>query len=100
GHGARLSIRPDAPALVEALLGLAPPGWDEDHLADEILSAGGADSLAAWYFAVQRLARHGLVSRTVLSGERRLATLVPVSTTPVMLGGPDAVPPEGRCQVW
>src|SRR6516165_476720 len=59
GHGVRLSIRPDDPCLVEALLGLAPPGWDEDHLADQILSAGSAESLAAWYYAVQRLARRG-----------------------------------------
>jgi SagB-type dehydrogenase family enzyme len=96
GHGVRLLIRPVDPTLAEALLGLAPPGWDEDHLADEILSAGGADGLAAWYYAVQRLARRGLVSRSVLSGERRLATLVPVSTTPVMLGRPGPVPPGRR----
>jgi SagB-type dehydrogenase family enzyme len=92
----RLSIRPEDQSLVEALLGLAPPGWNEDHLADEILSANGADSLAGWYYAVQRLARRGLVSRTVLSGGRRLATLVPVTTTPVMLGRPEPVPPERR----
>jgi SagB-type dehydrogenase family enzyme len=96
GHGVRLSIRPDDPALVEALLRLAPPGWDEDHLADGILSAGGADSLARWHYAIQRLSRRGLVSRTVLSGERRLATMVPVCTMPVMLGRQDPVPPGRR----
>jgi SagB-type dehydrogenase family enzyme len=96
GHGLRLLMRPVHPAVAEALLRLAPPGCDADLLADEILSAGGAESLAAWYYTVERLERRGLVNRTVRSGERRLATLMAVSTTPVMFGRPDHVPPRRR----
>src|SRR5262249_16794772 len=96
GHGVRLSIRAEDPCLVDALLELAPPGRDEDQVAEEILSAGGGHSLAAWYYAIERLAQRGLVSRSVVSDGRRLATLRPVSTAPVILGRPDPVPPERR----
>ena len=92
----RLLFRPDDPAMVGALLGLAPPGRDEDELADAILEAGGTHSLAAWYYAVQKLARHGLLTRTVLVDGRRLVTLLPVSALPAMAERLDPVPPGRR----
>ena len=44
-------LRP-VPAVADALLRLAPPGEDEDRLADLVLAAG-PKALAGWYYALQ-----------------------------------------------
>jgi SagB-type dehydrogenase family enzyme len=78
--GSRLLWRLD-PSIVTALQRLAPPGEEEDRLAEFVLGAGGAGALAEWYYALQRLAQRGLICRTVQTDGRRLATLLPIAPT-------------------
>jgi SagB-type dehydrogenase family enzyme len=75
---AAILLRP-APAVAEALFQLAPPGFDEDRLADLVLAADPR-ALAGWYYALQVVATRGLVCRSVWASGRRLATLL--SATP------------------
>jgi SagB-type dehydrogenase family enzyme len=76
GPGAGVALRHLAPAVVAALGRLAPPGEDEDRLTEYVLRAG---ALPAWYYALQGLARRGLVCRALAVDGRRLATLLPTS---------------------
>ena len=57
---------------------LTPPGEDEDLLAESVLSAGGADSLAQWFYCVKKLGQRGLIRRSLCMGDELLATLVPL----------------------
>ena len=79
GPGTRVVLRQLAPAVAAALRRLAPPGDDEDRLADFVLGDGGAGALAGWYYCLQGLARRGLVARAVQDDGRRLATLLPTA---------------------
>ena len=74
GAGTRMTFRPD-PVVADALFQLAPPGEDEDRLADIVLAAG-PKALAGWYYALQVVAGRGLVCRSVWASGRRLTTLV------------------------
>ena len=71
GAGTRLILRP-VPAVADALFQLAPPGEDEDRLADLVLAAG-PKALAGWYYALQVLAGRGLLCRSVWASGHRLA---------------------------
>lgn len=81
GHGVRVSIRPAGAAIVDAILGLAPPGGDEERIAEAVLEAGGPEALASWYYAVERLERRGMLARTLVADGRPIASLVPMITT-------------------
>ncbi len=81
GHGVRVSIRPAGAAIVDAILGLAPRGGDEERLAEAVLEAGGPEALASWYYAVERLERRGLLARTLVADGRPIASFVPMTTT-------------------
>lgn len=96
GRDVRLLLNPEAPTLADALLRLAPPGWDEDGVADAILEAAGPDTLAAWYYAVNRLARRGLLCRSVESGERRLASMISITSSPVAMDRASPLPAGKR----
>lgn len=76
-HGA-IGLRQLAPPLATAFDQLAPPGADEERLAQQILETAGAGALAQWYYLLQRLARHGLLCRVIEMERRRLATLLPI----------------------
>ncbi len=92
GPGGRVVLRNPAPALAAALLRLTPPGEDEDRIVDDILTAGGPEALAGWYFRLQGLAGRGFVSRSAQIDGRRLATLLP--TTASFRFSPTLVPPD------
>ena len=79
GEGAGIILRPP-PAVANALLRLAPPGEDEERLADLVLAAG-PKALAGWFYALQALADRGLVWRSVWANGRRLATLRSLSSS-------------------
>ncbi len=79
GPGVAFDLKPLAPPVLGALTLLDAPGEDEDKLGDCVLREGGPEALAGWYFALQRLARRGLVVRSVCDGGVPLATLVPLS---------------------
>jgi SagB-type dehydrogenase family enzyme len=74
GAGESVILRP-VPVVADALFQLAPPGEDEDRLADLVLAAG-PKALAGWYYALQVLATRGLVCRSVWASGQRLASLV------------------------
>lgn len=99
GHGVRLSFRADDPAVAESLLGLVPPGGDENRLADSLIEAAGPDSLARWYHAVERLSGRGLLCRSIRDPRGPLATLVPVSTSTGPGGPTMALSRLGRCRL-
>ena len=92
GEAIRIVIRP-APAVANALLQLAPPGEDEDSLADQVLAAG-PEALAGWYYALQKVAGSGLICRSVWVTGRRLATLLYASPSFRMVE--TTVPPTRR----
>ncbi len=77
GEGTRVILRP-VPAVANALLRLAPPGEDEDGLAD-IVHAADPQALAAWYYTLQFVNGRGLVCRSVWASGRRLVTLLSAS---------------------
>jgi SagB-type dehydrogenase family enzyme len=77
GESSRMILRP-VPSVADALLQLAPPGEDEERLADLVLAAGSR-ALAGWYYALQLVADRGLVCRSVWANGRRLATLLSAS---------------------
>jgi SagB-type dehydrogenase family enzyme len=80
GPGGRVSLRRVAPVLLDALSRLAPPGEDEDRLA-ELVRGDGNGSLTRWCYFLERLSRRGLVCRTVHAYGVRLATLVALSAS-------------------
>jgi oxazoline/thiazoline dehydrogenase len=88
---ARMILRPE-PAVAAALHRLAPPGENEDRLADRIV-ATGPKALAGWYYALQVLGGRGLLCRSVWASDRRLATLL--SASPSLTMREDAIP-DGR----
>jgi SagB-type dehydrogenase family enzyme len=80
GPGGRVSLRSIAPAHLEALGRLDPPGEEEDRLA-ELIQDGGNGSLARWYYYLECLSRRGLLCHCAQANGTRLATLVPVSSS-------------------
>ena len=92
GEGTRIILRP-VPAVARALLQLAPPGQDENVLADLVLAAG-PEALAGWYYVLQIVASRGLISQSVWASGRRLATLLYASPSFTM--DEATVSPTGR----
>ncbi len=80
GPGGRVSLQGVAPALLDALRRLGPPGEDEDRLV-ELVRGGGNGALSRWYYFLERLGRRGLLSHAVHASGTRLATLVAVSAS-------------------
>jgi SagB-type dehydrogenase family enzyme len=78
GPGGRVSVRQAAPALLEALARLEPPGEDEARLAERA-GAGGGAALARWYYCLEHLSRRGLLCHAAQADGRRLATLVAIA---------------------
>jgi SagB-type dehydrogenase family enzyme len=77
GPGARIVVKPLAPEIFAALERLAPPGEDEERLAELILAKGTVDSLARWYYHVEQLRKRGLIRCSLRADARPLATLCP-----------------------
>ncbi len=77
GPDARIVLKPLAPEIFAAMQRLAPPGADEEQLAESILAAGTVDSLARWYYHVDQLRQRGLICRSLHADGRPLATLFP-----------------------
>ena len=82
GPGARIALRPVAPEIMAAMERLAPPGEEEDALADSVLANGSIESLARWFYSVNQLRERGLVRRTLHADDRPIATLVPLCRAP------------------
>jgi SagB-type dehydrogenase family enzyme len=78
GPHSRLALREIRPEMLAALERLSPAGEHEERLADAVLAAGGAESLARWFYCIKQLSQHGLLHRSLCVGEKPLATLVPV----------------------
>jgi SagB-type dehydrogenase family enzyme len=78
GPTSRVTLRPDALTTRDALLRFAPPGEDEELLAD--LAADGNGGLSLWYYYLGCLARRGLVRYSLHADGKHLATLSPVSS--------------------
>jgi SagB-type dehydrogenase family enzyme len=75
----RLTFRRIAPSLSVALQHLAQHGEYEDRLQERVLQEGGVEALAKLSYYLERLDRHGLLLRSVCSGDTTLMTLVPTS---------------------
>jgi SagB-type dehydrogenase family enzyme len=73
------SVQHPTPAIRDALLTLATTGDYEHRLTEGILRSEGIEALATFYYYLQFFSRLRLLERSVLSGDDRLATLVPVS---------------------
>ncbi len=80
GPSGRVSLRPAAPVLLDALRRLDPPGEDE-HRLTELVRGVGNDCLARWYYYLECLIRRGLLGYSVVARGTRLATLVAVSSS-------------------
>jgi oxazoline/thiazoline dehydrogenase len=80
GPRGRVSLRRAAPALLDALRRCAPPGEDEDRLA-ELVQRDGGSSLTRWYYYLERLSQRGLLCHCAHADGARLATLVAVSSS-------------------
>ncbi len=87
GPGARITLRPLRPEIFAALEQLAPPGKDEERLAESILAADTSDSLAHWYYHLNQLRQRGLIRRSLYADGKLLATVSPLCR---------AVPPMSR----
>ena len=80
GPSGRVSLRPVAPVLLDALRRLDPPGEDEQRLT-ELVGGVGNDCLPRWYYYLECLIRRGLLCYSVVAKGTRLATLVAVSSS-------------------
>jgi len=78
GPKGRVTLRDLEPEVLAALHRLAPPGADEDTLADAV-GALGHGALPRWLYYLDRLTRRGLIGRSAHESGTRLATLVTVS---------------------
>jgi SagB-type dehydrogenase family enzyme len=78
GPGGRVTLSQVAPVLAEAIRRCAPPGETEDRLA-ELVRAGGAGTLARWFYYLERLSQRGHICNCVQLNGTRLATSVAVS---------------------
>lgn len=95
--GSRFALRRPRPEIIDAMRRLTPPGEDENLLAESVLTAGGADSLARWLHCLKELGHRGLIRQSLCVGERPLATLVPVAgmAPPRVERGVDSRAPRG-----
>lgn len=82
GDGSTTVLRDLNPIVAQALSRF-DPGIDENQTADELIRAEGPVALARWYQILGRLARRGLIDRSVVLEGKRLATQCPTATTPV-----------------
>lgn len=87
GPRARIVCRPLNPELFAALKRLAPPGEDEEQLAEFVLNSGTVESLARWYFHLDQLQQRGMIRRTLHADGTPLATWLPLGQTPQKTGG-------------
>ncbi|HEY3967708.1 MAG TPA: SagB family peptide dehydrogenase [Planctomycetaceae bacterium] len=78
GRGMRVELRRLTPDVLAALERLAPPGEDEERLAESILAGGNVDSLARWHYHVNHLRQRGLIRRSLYADGKRLATVSPL----------------------
>ncbi|QJW93689.1 SagB family peptide dehydrogenase [Frigoriglobus tundricola] len=78
GPKGRVTLRDLEPEVIAALHRLAPPGADEDALADAV-GAIGNGALPRWFYYLDRLTRRGLIGRSAHESGTRLATLFAVS---------------------
>jgi SagB-type dehydrogenase family enzyme len=78
GPGVRVSLRPVAGSIRDALLRLAPPGGDQDRLSEHIRGDGDG-AMARWFYFLEHLTQRGLLRHAVHANENCLATLVAVS---------------------
>ncbi|MHB1558433.1 MAG: SagB family peptide dehydrogenase [Isosphaeraceae bacterium] len=95
GHGLRVSMRLAGAVIVDAILGLASPGGDEERTEADLLEAGGPTALASWYYAIERLERRGLLVRSLVANGRPIASLVPMTTTLAPPAGVAVFPTAG-----
>ncbi|HET6879347.1 MAG TPA: SagB family peptide dehydrogenase [Pirellulales bacterium] len=77
GPRSRLALREPRSEILAALRRLSPPGEHEERLADAVLTAGGAESLARWFYCINQLNERGLIRRSLWVGEKPLATIAP-----------------------
>ena len=78
GRGARLALRNVAAEISGAIERLAPPGGDEEELADFVLTAGGSQLLARWWYYVDQLSRRGFLRRALYRRGRLVAAAIPL----------------------
>jgi SagB-type dehydrogenase family enzyme len=77
--GVRVSLRPVARSIRDALLRLGPRGEDQGLLS-EIIRGDGDGAAASWFYYLEHLTQRGLLRHAVHAGESCLATLVAVSS--------------------
>ena len=80
GPKGRALLRDLEPEVIAALHRFAPPGTDEDTLANAV-GALGPGALPRWLYYLDRLTRRGLIGRSAHESGNRLATLSAVSPT-------------------
>lgn len=79
GLGPRVILRHLDPVIRTTLEQLAPPGGDEDQLAELVLDASGPAGLAGWYHRLNDLAQRGFLCRAVAVDGQRIVTHLPMS---------------------
>ncbi len=75
--GAQLALSDAAPEINDALERLAPPGEDEERLADAVLHRGTAQTFARWQYFLEQLSQRGFVRKTLYVDDAPLATWLP-----------------------
>jgi SagB-type dehydrogenase family enzyme len=78
GPGVRTTLRDVGASARDAFHRLAPPGTDEDQLAEAVADQGPG-ALPRWFYYLDHLTRRGLVGRSAHEGGGLLATLVAVA---------------------
>lgn len=88
GCGSRLALRHVAPEIAENLDRLSSPGEDENRLAERLLTAGHGRLLPRWHYFFEQFHRRGFLSRSLYSGDRLLATAVPLGRAQALAPAP------------
>ncbi len=78
GPGVRVALHQVPAAIRDALPQLTPPGLDQGQLG-QLLQGNGDDTLARWYYYLERLTQRSLLCWTAQADGTCLATLVAVS---------------------
>jgi oxazoline/thiazoline dehydrogenase len=95
--GAQFALTEAAPEINDALERLAPPGEDEERLADAVLRRGTPQTFARWHYFLEQLSQRGLVRKTLYVDDAPLATWLPFrgsaasSTRELALPAPSAL---------
>jgi SagB-type dehydrogenase family enzyme len=85
GRGMQAVVKQLPPSFRELLHQLVVPGADEDELAELVLEAGGPTALAGWYRRLNDLTQRGFLGVAIACEGRRLATVVPISSSMAFL---------------